>query len=638
MLNKFRYPLVFGFLVLILTFCSREKPQSLEAGSSFLNLHDSVDYVGMQTCRSCHNDIYLSFKETGMGKSFDHATLDKTDARFSKHDIVYDESSDFYYQPFFKDSIFYIKEYRLENGDTTHSRLEKVSYIIGSGQHTNSHLVDVNGYIYQAPITFYTQEQRWDLAPGFEDGNNSRFTRLIANECMTCHNHLPEPVIGSDNKYKSVPRGIECERCHGPGEIHVREKLAGNIVDTSKYTDYTIVNPSKLPVELEIDICQRCHLQGTAVLKEGKSFYDFKPGMKLSEVMNVFLPRYTDSDERFIMASQADRMQLSKCFTIGEMSCTSCHNPHHPVKTVSNQQFNKTCNSCHSSPEEIACSAPAEAIQAKKNNCVGCHMPKSGSIDIPHVRITDHYITKPVTNEKKDQIAAFLGLECVTDKDVSELEMAKGYLALYDKFIGDPKMLDSAGFYLNHSKASIDQKFEALVHYYFTQEDYISIIQLVNQEASIKIKDGWTHYRIGESYFRTKKFEAAKKHFQESVQISPYQLEFQNKLGTTLMHLKAYTDAEEVFSFILSENPKRIVALNNLGYLNILQNQPEKAIELYDRALALDPDYENAMMNKLGYFLFKKDSQKALKYALKISKKYPNNSKVIQLIQQLNPS
>lgn len=73
-------------------------------------------------------------------------------------------------------------------------RVEKISYIVGSGQHTNSHLIDINGYLHQAPITFYTQKGQWDLAPGFEKGQNTRFERKIEMECITCHNGYPEQV------------------------------------------------------------------------------------------------------------------------------------------------------------------------------------------------------------------------------------------------------------------------------------------------------------------------------------------------------------------------------------------------------------------------------------------------------------
>ncbi|MBK6731475.1 MAG: hypothetical protein IPG60_11120 [Bacteroidetes bacterium] len=79
---------------------------------------------------------------------------------------------------------------------------------MGSGQHTNSHMLLINGYLYQAPITFYTQKQQWDLAPGMEGGFNSRFSRIIESECLACHNGLPQPVVGSINKYVKFHREL----------------------------------------------------------------------------------------------------------------------------------------------------------------------------------------------------------------------------------------------------------------------------------------------------------------------------------------------------------------------------------------------------------------------------------------------
>ena len=620
-------------------FCQRESVV-IQEDAVYQNLQDSVAYMGMETCRSCHNNIHQTFIETGMGQSFDHATQQKTAATYGKHAVVYDENSDFYYQPFFKDSILYVKEYRLQGKDTIHQRIEKISYIVGSGHHTNSHIIDENGYIFQAPITFYTQEEKWDMAPGFEK-DNLRFSRFLTTECITCHNHYPEFTEGSLNKFTSMPSGIECERCHGPGEIHVLEKLGGNIVDTSKYIDYTIVNPTDLSRELQMDLCQRCHLQGLTVLEDGKTFFDFKPGMELSSVMNVFLPRYSDSHEKFIMASQADRLRLSKCYTQSEMTCLTCHNPHHSVRKKDKNDFNQPCKSCHATKKVNECSIPIAARAENNNNCVSCHMPPSGSTDIPHINITDHYIGKitalkkpnEIKESEKESIARFLGLQILTKKVATPLEMARGYIAMYDKNVEADAILDSAHYYLIQERSESDLLFKTWVHYYFAKQAYQKLIDKSKSVSISKINDAWTAYRIGESFIKLGDTNNALPYHKKATELMPFNLDFQEKLGITHTYLNQLKKAQDVFEFVLKENPKRDVALCNLGFTKALQNEFETAIKYYDLAINLNPDYEQALINKAALFKHlkqDKESKKLLKRVLKIN---PNNEQAKQFLK-----
>ncbi|HET8962747.1 MAG TPA: hypothetical protein VFM99_02535, partial [Chitinophagales bacterium] len=84
-----------------------------------------------------------------MGQSFSAATQKKSAATFNLHAVIYDKYQDFYYHPFWKNDSMYIMEFRLKGKDTIFKRIEKVDFIIGSGQHTNSHMHSSNGYLYQ---------------------------------------------------------------------------------------------------------------------------------------------------------------------------------------------------------------------------------------------------------------------------------------------------------------------------------------------------------------------------------------------------------------------------------------------------------------------------------------------------------
>ncbi len=579
----------FVAVLLLMSYCGNNEIESSHTSSdtlanTYLNHFDSAQYVGMDQCKLCHQDIYNSFIETGMGKSFDVASKKKSSAKFDKHTVLYDKFSDFYYQPFWKNDSMMIMEFRLEGKDTVYKRIEKVDYIIGSGQHTNSHMQSVNGYFNQMPMTYYTQQGKWDLPPGFENGFNTRFSRKIGLECMSCHNSLPNFVEGSENKYSSVPNGITCERCHGPGSIHIQQRSTGSKIDTSKYIDYSIVNPGKLPVDLQFDVCQRCHLQGNAVLKPGKSFYDFRPGMKLSDYMTTFLPRYEGADDEFIMASHADRLKQSQCFIQSfkeetdraslrpyknALTCVTCHNPHVSVKATGTNVFNNACNKCHGGKDQKICSEKKEVLAKKENNCVSCHMPRSGSIDIPHVTVHDHYIRKPIKKEEIAKVKKFIGLYAVNESNPDNLTKAKAYLQQYDKFEYKVEYLDSAMKYLSEKDlADIEKNFEQLIHIYFTKQNFSKVIELSSKIGKEKLlstllvkrswdnQHAWTLYRIGESYYKNGDVNNAFSYFKKATELAPYNPEFNNKLGVSLLAQNKMQEAIIVFESTIAENPK----------------------------------------------------------------------------------
>ncbi|HLG02751.1 MAG TPA: tetratricopeptide repeat protein [Bacteroidia bacterium] len=660
-------------IVFAVTYCGNETGNGKEKTDTsqnpqYLNHAGTVTYVGMEACRKCHEGIYQTFIQTGMGQSFDHATIKKSAAQFGgKKSIIYDKYRDLYYQSYFRDSVMFITEYRLKGNDTIYKRTEKIDYIIGSGQHTNSHMYAVNGYVYQMPMTYYTQDGHWDLPPGFEGGFNTRFSRPIGLECMTCHNAIPQFVAGSENKYTEIPNGIGCERCHGPGSLHVQEKLTGNLVDTSKHIDYTIVNPGKLSPELQFDVCQRCHLQGNAVLKPGKSFFDFLPGQSLSDVMTVFMPVYEGTKDEFIMASHAERLKMSPCFLVTEarrsaapdqtlrpyknaMTCVTCHDPHVTVKQTNNEHFNSSCSGCHhtgtSKSSLIACSDTPEHLAAAQNNCVSCHMPRTGSIDIPHVTVHDHFIRKPVakTEMTAKALHRFVGLYAVNEKNPAASIRAKAYLQQFEKFSHDPQLLDSAQKYLPAGTLQeLRANFSDLVHLHFLRNDYIQVKSVVEQIGrtlvldSILIRpspengDAWTAYRIGETYYHLGDPATAEIFYKKSVALAPSHPDFRNKYALALAAQQKNFEARAQFQTVLDQYPKYIPALNSLGYLWLLEKQDVKAESFYLKALALDPDDTQAQMNMAGLFLYHGQPDQAQLWVNKVLRREPKNAAAKEL-------
>ena len=599
---KFKFTsIVLGCIcIALLSKCKQSSPSTAEQVSPYLNHIDSVKYLGINACKDCHADKYESFLETGMGQSFDKASFTKTSAKFRNVKPVYDAYLDLYYLPLLIDSQIYIKEYRLEGTDTVFSRTEKIKYIVGSGHHTNSHFTEENGFVFQAPLTFYTQKGQWDLPPGFENGQNTRFNRKIGLECMSCHNAVTSFSPLSDNRYEELPHGINCERCHGPGQVHVERMRKGEVVDVEKGVDYSIVNPRKLSWNRQIDICQRCHLQGNAVLKPGKTFLSFRPGMKLSETLDQFSPTY-EGEEPFVMAAHAERFQKSACFiqtvkgdlenekTRVGFTCISCHNPHVSVRKTNVLQYNNVCVSCHNTPKQKQCNDKKGAL--KSSNCVSCHMPSSGTSDIPHVTVHDHYIRKPQQTEVKT--GALKGLRCVTNPNPDILTETKAYISYYEKFESNPLYLKIAEDKAKQLKEKELLHLQTLIHLNYVKFDYKAIIELASKRDNLN--EPWSNYRISKAYEKEGQLKKAIEWMQLVVNQESQNLDFMVQFAGLLIKDKQTAKAIKVLKEHNLLYSKGAEAHALLGYANLLDGKLSEAKKSLLHSLSLDPDLMFAM-------------------------------------------
>ena len=612
------------------------------SANQYLNHNDTVAYVGKQACRECHFQNYTSYLKTGMGLSFDTTNHEKSATVIGPDSILFDHFKNLHYQPFWDGDTMRVSEFREENGKIVHERIETVAYTVGSGDHTNSHMYRSGDYVYQIPFTFYTQKGMFDFPPGFEDSLNSRFSRKIGLECMSCHNAYPDFVLGSENKYRSIPDGIDCERCHGPGELHVNRMKQGQIVDTSQMPDYSIVNPARLSLDRQNDVCTRCHLQGTMVLKPGKSFFDFKPGMVLSDYIEVFMPLIEGGKEDFIMASHYERMSQSKCYleSKGGFSCISCHNPHISYLNTPKKKYNGFCVTCHTSKDEV-CSQAGDLLQ---NNCVSCHMRESKSRDIHHVTIHDHKISIPPSPEQLKQKRVFKGLISVNHRQTDELTMARGYLQEFESFHPDPAYLDSAKFYLDRTLSKNEQYlFHVWINYYFMKNDYQAIINKVErmglkqvldsvlQTQDYSNYDAWTAYRIGQSFENESQLMVAGYFMKRACELARYNLEFQNSYGALQVKLGSLQEAEKTFQFIIAEDSRFVPARVNLGYIYRLSHRDALAKKELEKALSLDPDNKQALINLAGIYLQEGEKAALDEMIHRLEQLDPENSELARL-------
>ena len=120
------------------------------------------------------------------------------------------------------------------------------------------------------------------VSPGYERDSVSRWNRAVEPSCLACHASQTNWREGSQNQYSDPPfaqDGVGCERCHGPGSLHIEGKGK-------------MVNPAKLEPARRDSVCSQCHLSGEArVERAGRKFADYRPGDVLSEFVAYSSPR-----------------------------------------------------------------------------------------------------------------------------------------------------------------------------------------------------------------------------------------------------------------------------------------------------------------------------------------------------------
>ncbi len=361
--------------------------------SPFRNVAPGVKYVGDARCAGCHAEITESYRQHPMGRSAapvgDAAPPEKFDAgsnnpcRVGPYELRATPAG-------------HAVSAKDRDGAALPEYAAPVAVAIGSGTRGRSYLSCEGGAVWQSPLSWFAEGPRWDLSPGFDLGNGGR--RAITASCLFCHVDRVEPVPGAVNRFRepllATQAAIGCERCHGPGDLHVKERAAG--VAAAK-PDTTIVNARHLTAGLQQSICQQCHLQGQSrVARRGRDESEFRPGLPLDQFVSVFVTPGAAEANRSV--GQFEQLARSRCTTAGGggLLCTSCHDPHKAPAAGDRDRFYRgRCVACHDTSK--GCAAPPPERQANGDNCVACHMPKAGSANIAHASVTDHRVLRRPT-------------------------------------------------------------------------------------------------------------------------------------------------------------------------------------------------------------------------------------------------
>ena len=541
-----------------------QSPQAVnteEAKRDTLPRH--AGYVGSHRCAECHEEISEQFANHSMGRSA--KPLDSS-VELPLIEKAQFDAGGFRYSVQRRGNDWIHRQTRLAKDGSEVAPTEFVAkHLIGSGNHGQSFLVEVDSHLLMSPITWYPDKQIWDLSPGYEK-NNSQFNRPVIEECLFCHTDLANAVPHTLNKYDSPSirtHAIGCERCHGPGEQHIalHEKS-----DASANND-SIVNPANLKPELREAVCQQCHLSGaTRVAKLNRSSYDYRPGEPLESAFTVFTTKsqstLEEGESKSDFVGHVEQMHASRCFegSNGQLGCISCHDPHQlPAPEEKIAYYRARCLECH---ESNGCTESMSLREASADNCMHCHMP-SRPTEIQHAAVTDHSIprrskiqldAKSTQPEATESGSSRTIVEAFPSNELAKPSLRDKAIALVRIGKRDPSLFTTSQ--LDAAQASLElavskhaqdvEALEALAELYLAGNEFDKAMRACQQVLDLAPKREQTLVIVADTYSSTGNHSFATSFWRRAVEVNPWMSKYWYKLGECYAETGQWKSCQEL--------------------------------------------------------------------------------------------
>ena len=574
-------------------------------------------YVSSEVCAGCHQKIAETYKLTGMSRSFYRPSATNSIEDFSKDNPFYHKASGSYFSMIQREGKLYQRRHQVDADGKQVNVIEKqVDYILGSGNHVRAYVnrTAANKLI-EMPLAWYTEKGGyWGMNPGYDKPAHDGFRRALGYDCMFCHNGYPEIPAANHQRFAepvyptSMPEGIDCQRCHGPGRSHVQlAKTAGAAKEKIRSA---IVNPSRLGAQRSMEVCMQCHLETTsfplpnALQRYGRGPFSYRPGEPLSSFLLAF-DHAPDKgrDDKFEIVNSAYRLRRSACFlqSKDKLTCTTCHNPHDvPRGAQAEKHYIAVCRQCHSAAFDRLVASDKHTPDTR---CTECHMPKRRTDDVVHVVMTDHYI-------QRRKPAGDLLAEMAERHETDATSYRGAVVPYYPKTL--PKTPENE---LDLAVAQVIEKSNLSS----------GIKQLTAAITKHAPKRAEYYLELGDALRNSGQLAKALPVYEDALRRDPKSYIALQKLGAALRRSSKHAEAVGFLQRATASALDNAITWHELGLAYRALGKQQDAIAALQKAVALDPDMSEAH-NNLGIIWFaqgnKVEAEAAFREAIRIQPDY----------------
>ena len=386
-------------------------------------------FVGAETCKSCHEKQFKEWQGTWHSKMERWPSPDVVVGDFNDRVVTYKDTvvetkagKKIKISPAVKASragdefLFTL----LDKDDPRNNQTFLIAKVLG-GKWDQHYEVRIGDNYLPAPLRWSVAAEDWLISSfrpevwfrddGTPDGRPRKpeelpMDRVAEAKCAGCHTtgfeFSKDKATGVWKAKGDGELGVSCEKCHGPGSLHVKEaeeaKAAGTKLEPGTST---IVHPLKdLDPLQQTQVCAQCHGRNTnKTIKEIAFPLGFLPGDTDLTSRAMFWSYSGTSDKEKTKYfwpndwAKRNRQQWqdfakSTHFNTAGLSCLTCHTFHGKYKVGYSEKAQlrlkpeKLCISCHSENgyamrpnAEMYTGSPMEQAGVR---CVDCHMAKIG--------------------------------------------------------------------------------------------------------------------------------------------------------------------------------------------------------------------------------------------------------------------
>ncbi len=567
-------------------------------------------YADAASCAACHAAIAETYSRTGMARAFSEAQgLVAQGFSPANAEPLFHKASNRYYTMVEREGRVFQRRHQIGfDGRETNVLELEAHYVVGSGNHARTFLHRTpSGRLMQLPVSWYSGGVRlradtpiasarqafWEMSPGYDRPAHLDFRRAIDAGCMSCHNGFPRSPVEDDRegpRFGALPNGIDCQRCHGPGQQHI-DAIGRNDVDAARRA---IVNPASLTRERQLETCLQCHLESTSGLlpfqirRYERAPFSFVPGQPLGDyVIHFDHAPGTGHDDKFEINSAGYRLRKSACFQKSEMTCVTCHDPHDvPRGQAATQHYVTVCKTCHADVHSSELASPKRSedgpVSPKRSEggCIDCHMPKRRAEDAVHAVMTDHFIQR--ARPARDLIAARTeahGAAAYRGEVVPYYPASLAASPENELYLAVAQVQDGSNL-----TAGIPRLQQAIERHRPARPDF--------------------YYDLARAYAKTANHDAVIRWSSEALARDPAFVPALKELAGAALTTGRLDEAAAALEKAALARPRDSNALADLGNVYLQQGRVEAARGALARALAIDPDTPRAN-NTMGLALLR---------------------------------